>query len=486
MTANVAARRSAARSPSRQWLGRGDLQSQRPGRDSCQHAGRQSGLQGSGWQWGTEAGGAVYSVAYTLLQRQAILVIADSILSGSSTGDTPTSDVVSYQPVNLLPASCTDCANQATATLMFAGAANIVQQLLVIGGSTSGPTPIAADPLLQPLADNGGPTMTFGLRPGSPALDVAGPQVHPETFSLIVVDQRGISRPADLPGVGNGVGNGTDLGAFEFQCSAITLPSSALPNGTLNTAYAHTFTATGGTAPYSFFATALPPGLSLTSTGQLTGTPTAGGIFEFTVGVSDAYGCTNNEHYSLTIADSTCGISSRRRHSPSPSSRSPISRAGTSGGGKYILSVTAGALPPGLQLASASGRDRRSSASRRRPGTYSFTITAAKSGTTCRAVAHLYGHDSADSGPAADVRAEDQQHDLSRHVRLRRTAPARAWQFRWAPTTTSRPARRTAGKPRPSPPAPRRMRSASRSPRAGTATISPCGSCADPMARSAS
>lgn len=51
--------------------------------------------RGPGGSEGTEAGGAVYSVAYTLLQRQAMLVIADSILSGSSTGHTPTSDVVS-------------------------------------------------------------------------------------------------------------------------------------------------------------------------------------------------------------------------------------------------------------------------------------------------------------------------------------------------------------------------------------------------------
>ncbi len=340
--------------------------------------------RGVGEVAGSEAGGAVYSLAYTLLQRQASLVIANSILSGSSTGETPTSDVVSYQPANLLPASCINCANQATVTLMFAGAANIVQQLLVIGGSTSGPAPIAADPLLQPLADNGGPTMTFGLQPGSPALDVAGPQVHPETFSVIVVDQRGISRPADLLAVSNGAGNGTDLGAFEFQCSAIALPSSAPPNGTLNTAYAHTFTATGGTAPYTFFATALPPGLSLTSAGQLTGTPTAGGTFEFTVGVYDAYGCTNNGHYSLTIADSTCGIGLTPATLAQPYVAIPYwQMLGTSGGSKYILSVTAGMLPHGVQLVSTSSGSALLGIPKT-PGTYTFTITGAKSGSTCR------------------------------------------------------------------------------------------------------
>jgi hypothetical protein len=45
------------------------------------------------------------------------------------------------------------------------------------------------DPLLGPLADNGGPTATHALLQGSPAIDAADPARCPP------VDQRGVTRP---------------------------------------------------------------------------------------------------------------------------------------------------------------------------------------------------------------------------------------------------------------------------------------------------
>jgi len=64
--------------------------------------------------------------------------------------------------------------------------------------------------LLGPLADNGGPTETHALLPGSPAIDAAN--------SILTTDQRGQSVPIDLPGIVNAVGsNGSDIGAYEVQ-----------------------------------------------------------------------------------------------------------------------------------------------------------------------------------------------------------------------------------------------------------------------------
>jgi hypothetical protein len=57
-----------------------------------------------------------------------------------------------------------------------------------------------ADPKLGPLADNGGPTWTMALLPGSPAIDAA------DTASAPPTDQRGFPRP---------YGPAADLGAFE-------------------------------------------------------------------------------------------------------------------------------------------------------------------------------------------------------------------------------------------------------------------------------
>jgi hypothetical protein len=64
------------------------------------------------------------------------------------------------------------------------------------------------DPLLDELRDNGGPTPTYALLPGSPAIDSADPDHCPAS------DQRGVPRPIDGDGDGNAV---CDMGAYEYD-----------------------------------------------------------------------------------------------------------------------------------------------------------------------------------------------------------------------------------------------------------------------------
>jgi Zn-dependent metalloprotease len=70
----------------------------------------------------------------------------------------------------------------------------------------------------------------------------------------------------------------------------ITVGNPGNKTGTVGTAItAFTVTASGGTSPYSFSATGLPPGVSINATsGQVSGTPTAGGTFSPTVNVTDS------------------------------------------------------------------------------------------------------------------------------------------------------------------------------------------------------
>ena len=73
------------------------------------------------------------------------------------------------------------------------------------------------DPMLGPLQDNGGPTFTHALLPGSPAIDKG------KNFSGSTTDQRGtgFARTVDNPSIANATGgDGTDIGAFEVQAAA--------------------------------------------------------------------------------------------------------------------------------------------------------------------------------------------------------------------------------------------------------------------------
>ncbi|MEW5986603.1 MAG: choice-of-anchor Q domain-containing protein [Chloroflexota bacterium] len=88
------------------------------------------------------------------------------------------------------------------------------------------------DPLLGPLQDNGGPTFTQALLPGSPAVDGGNPDgCTDDQGNLLNTDQRGFERPQD------GDGNGSvicDIGAYEVEAIPATLycstPTLAIPD----------------------------------------------------------------------------------------------------------------------------------------------------------------------------------------------------------------------------------------------------------------
>jgi hypothetical protein len=70
-------------------------------------------------------------------------------------------------------------------------------------------------------------------------------------------------------------------------------------------AYSQTITASGGTAPHSFAVFGgdieLPPGLTLSSGGALTGTPTLAGTYNFTIVGIDAFGCIGQASYAMNV-----------------------------------------------------------------------------------------------------------------------------------------------------------------------------------------
>ena len=126
-----------------------------------------------------------------------------STLEGNGTPSDigPTFDTVI---LNLSLIGVTDDAS-GVPTFSFSGGENLL-------GTFASPL----DPLLAPLADNGGPTFTHALLPGSPAIDAGN--------STEAFDQRGLARVIDQPFVGNSpAGNGSDIGAVEFENAVLIL-----------------------------------------------------------------------------------------------------------------------------------------------------------------------------------------------------------------------------------------------------------------------
>src|SRR3974390_255812 len=100
---------------------------------------------------------------------------------------------------------------------------------------------------------------------------------------------------------GCGGGSGTTL---------LTITSTSLPNGTVGTPYTPTLQATGGTPGYTWSQTsggAMPNGVTLSSAGQFSGTPTAAGtfgpyVFQVTDSASPTAATANSASMSITIA----------------------------------------------------------------------------------------------------------------------------------------------------------------------------------------
>jgi CSLREA domain-containing protein len=83
---------------------------------------------------------------------------------------------------------------------------------------------VAADAMLGPLQDNGGPTETHDLIPGSPAIDAGSVSCPPPG-----ADQRGVARPQ---------GAACDIGAFELeQATTILVAIDIKPDSDANPIY---------------------------------------------------------------------------------------------------------------------------------------------------------------------------------------------------------------------------------------------------------
>lgn len=149
------------------------------------------------------------------------------------------------------------------------------------------------NPGLQPLADNGGPTMTRALMDMSPAIDAGNPNGCTDGTNVLSTDQRGMPRSARC-----------DIGAYELlKPTADAGPDQRVNAGVLVTLDGSASSATSGIASYAWTQVA-GTGVSLngadTATPSFTA-PAAAGVLTFQLSVTDNFGTTATDTVDVTV-----------------------------------------------------------------------------------------------------------------------------------------------------------------------------------------
>ncbi len=208
--------------------------------------------------------------------------------------------------------------------------------------------------------------------------------------------------PSGLALGANGVISGTPTsgGQFSFQAQVtdssplkqtrsqslaiavippVQITTANIPNGQINSPYNVSVSATGGTSPYVWAVTsgALPAGVVLSgSNGTLSGTPTAAGNFNVTLGVQDAKGVSTTSNFSFTVVAAlvitTAALPKATEGTDYAATLSAV--GGTPG---YTWSIPSGQLPPGLTMAATTGVI---SGTPNATGTFSFTAAVTDNG----------------------------------------------------------------------------------------------------------
>ncbi len=136
---------------------------------------------------------------------------------------------------------------------------------------------------------------------------------------------------------------------------AIATPP-VLPSATSGVPYSFTLQPAGGTAPYQWIVTSgsIPNGLTFTSAGLISGTPTSSGTFNFSVNLTDANSNTAQKAFTLTVAGPLLITSTAL---PPGFTGAPYSQTFSASGGAppYSWSVSSGSLPAGLILEAPTG-----------------------------------------------------------------------------------------------------------------------------------
>jgi hypothetical protein len=237
---------------------------------------------------------------------------------------------------------------------------------------------IYSDPPLTISGSLGGGTVGV---PYSTALGAAG-GYGPSTYTFSIVSgalPSGITLTAGGTLLGTPAAVATSTFTVQVASAATGLPSltatesftvtvypslaialATASSGTVSVAYSQTFTATGGggasTYTWSLSGGTLPPGVTFSSAGVLSGTPTTSGTFPFTLQVSSLVPTVGVQTASQAFSVAIAAVGSLAITGAPAGGTVGVAYSGTLGAtggygtGTYTFSIASGALPSGITL----------------------------------------------------------------------------------------------------------------------------------------
>jgi len=173
--------------------------------------------------------------------------------------------------------------------------------------------------------------------------------------------------------------SGTSSMGINAPAPPLQILTTSLPNGMKGTAYDVFLQGSGGVPPYRWgSSSAMPPGLQLTTAGEINGTPTQPGAYLLNVTLSDSQGTpAATAKLTLTIAQPAPPVITTTSLPDGTVGKAyPVTQLQASGGQlPYRWTLASGALPPGLLLSGTGTISGTPKASGTQPTkTYAFTV----------------------------------------------------------------------------------------------------------------
>jgi hypothetical protein len=306
-----------------------------------------SDATGYKWQVSTNGGGSFADISN------------GGVYSGATTATlnitAATIGMTGYQYRAVASGSTSPDATSNAATLTVNKAAPTIG----VSASDSNPTFGTSVTLTATLSGGTSPTGTVEFFDGSTSLGtgtLSGTTASLGT-SALTVGARTITAQY-LGDINNAVATSTGI-AVTVVAPTITVSPTTLSTPTVGASYsAATFSASGGTGPYTFAVTGgfLPAGMSLSNEGVLSGTPTAGGTFPtITVTATDDNGHTGTRDYTLSVNAPTISISPTSLPDGTVGSIYSTQTMSVSGGTAPYTFEFSGILPDGMTFDTATG-----------------------------------------------------------------------------------------------------------------------------------